>query len=327
MRKILILAVPVLALVACDNGTEPGALGPEGALLSSSPVACQAAGATGQTAVYVNQSVIGVTIDFADLGCDMAIYFDADAPKNAVVRNTTVIQETGSGGIVMGLWNSGADVTVTNSLFTTDVTGQYIPIRFDAGAAGTISGNELSGNHRAGILIRGAGTDVVVRNNTVTGSGAKTSGWAENGIQVDQQATARVTNNTFEGHWWDGAGNWASSAILVWGADGLDVTNNVLVDNEFSIYLYESDGSTVTGNRTSSEVVSQAFRAWGVLMLGADNHIGGNRITAVNGAGGIYLFPGSEGNTFTGNRIEGFAWPIVDGGDETVIRGKPTPVF
>jgi hypothetical protein len=29
----------------------------------------------------------------------------------------------------------------------------------------------------------------------------------------------------------------------------------------------------------------------------------------------------------TGNRIDGFQWPIVDGGDETMIRGKPTPVF
>ena len=330
MRKITILAVPLLAVMACDSGTEPAAVRPEGALLSASPAACQPAGSTGQTAVYVNQSVIGATIDFADLGCNMAIYFDAAAPADAVVRNTTVIQETGVGGVVTGLWNNGANVTVTNSLFTTAVTGQYVPIRFDNGATGTIAGNELSGTHRVAILIRGAGTDVVVRNNVVSGSGAKTSGWAENGIQVDQQAAASVLNNTLTGHWWDGPSNWASTAILVNGANGLRIRNNVLVDNEFSIYMYASSSSTVTGNRTSSDIVSQsvlAFQAYGVLVAGADNRITGNEFSALNGAAGVYIFPGSAGNVFTGNRFDGFEWPIIDGGDDTIIRGKPAPVF
>ena len=329
VRKIPILAIPVMAALACDTGTEPGALRPEGALLSDSPVACQAAGTTGQTAVYVNQSVIGATIDFADLGCNMAIYFDAAAPADAVVRNTTVIQETGAGGTTTGVWNNGANVTVTNSVFTTNVTGQYVPIRFDNGATGTIAGNALSGTHRTGIVIRGAGTDAVVRDNVVTGTGAKTSGWAENGIQVDEQASASVLNNTFAGHWWDGPSNWASTAILIYGADGVRVRNNVLVDNEFSIFLYASNGNTVTGNRTSSAVVSQSvleFQAYGVLLAGADNRITGNDFTAVNGAAGVYIYPGSAGNTFAGNRIEGFDWSLLDGGDDTVVRGKPAEV-
>jgi hypothetical protein len=44
----------------------------------------------------------------------------------------------------------------------------------------------------------------------------------------------------------------------------------------------------------------------------------------VNGAAGIYIFPGAGANRVTGNRIEGFQWPIVDGGDDTMIRGRPT---
>lgn len=290
---------------------------------------CQVAGGTGLTAVFVNESVVGATIDLEDLGCDMAIYFDENAPKNAVVRNTTIIQTPGTNVSGTGVWNNGANVTVTNSTFLTDVTGQFVPIRYDNGAKGTISRNDLTGTHRVGILVRGTGTEVDIRGNMITGSGAKPSGWAENGIQIDQGATAKVVNNTLEGHWWDGESNWASTAILLWTGTNVGVTNNILVDNEFSIFVV-GDNHKITGNRTSSEIVSQSsfdFRAYGLLIAGSHSHFAGNRFTAENGAVGIYIFPGAENNRITGNRVDGFQWPIVDGGDDTMIRGKPTPIF
>jgi hypothetical protein len=116
-RMLGVVVASALLAAACD-APEPAGVDLAPPFASKTPAVsgtCQPAGATGLTALFVNQSVIGATIDFADHGCDMAIYFDADAPRNAVVRRTTVIQETGAGGVIMGLWNNGGAVTVTAS--------------------------------------------------------------------------------------------------------------------------------------------------------------------------------------------------------------------
>lgn len=289
---------------------------------------CQNAGDTGMTAVHVNQSVNGATIDFAEHTCDMAIYFDENAPKNAVVRNTTVIQETGDSGKSTGLWNNGGDVTVTRSVFTTDFDGQYVPIRFDEEAQGRISNNELTGTHRVGILARGEGTNVQIKDNSIIGSGAKTSGWAENGIQIDQGATAEIVKNKINEHWWDGKSNFASTALLMFGSNS-KATNNNFQNNEYSIFLF-GNNNKVTGNRTSSDIVSQSeleFKAWGALVGGADNHLAGNSFSSDEGTGavGVYIYPGTSYSKVTGNRINGFSTSVFDGGVDSMIRGTPAP--
>lgn len=313
--------------VGCDSSSHPAGPDVSAAALSVAAAAtCQPTGFESTTALYVNQSVSGQTIDLGAAGCTYAIYFDGDAPDGAFVRNVTVLQNSGANVGGGGVYNRGADVTVSGSTFETDVTGQYVPVRFDSGAQGVISGNEITGTHRSGILIRGAGTDARVSGNTVVASGPKTSGWAENGLQIDQQATASVVDNTFAGHWWDGGGNWASTALMVFSAD-VSVTNNTFVDNEFSILVF-GDGNTVTSNTTSSAVLSDTYAAYGVLLFGNDNHLAGNRITATGDAAvGLYIYAGSGPNRVTGNRFSGFEDEIYDGGDGTMIRGKPTPVY
>ncbi len=165
----------------------------------------------------MNQSVKIETINFADHSCDLAIYFDANAPKNASVQNVTIIQETSATGRSTGLWNNGGDITIKRSTFITDFSGQYLPIRFDDGVQGTITGNDITGTHRSAILIRGKNTHANIKGNTVAGSGAKTNGWAENGIQVDQNASAKIIRNNIAGHWWDGESNFASTGLLLFG--------------------------------------------------------------------------------------------------------------
>ncbi|MEX0769567.1 MAG: right-handed parallel beta-helix repeat-containing protein [Balneolaceae bacterium] len=299
----------------------------QGVLATSETGACEDAGDTGLTALYVNQSIRGGSIDFADHNCDIAVYFDDQAPSNAFVRNLTVIQESGLNDSGTGIRNDGADVTVTNSTIRTDVTGQFVPIKFDNGATGTISRNELTGTHRAGILIRGEDTKARIQGNSIIGSGAKTGGWAENGIQVDQGAIADIQNNTLEGHWWDGESNFGSTAIMLFASDNSRVTNNKLIDNEFSVYI-AGDGNSVKGNRTNSEIISESsfeFQAYGILVAGSQNDLSGNGLSAVEGAVGIYVFPGTNGNKLTGNRIRGFEASIIDGGEDTMARGNPSP--
>ncbi len=288
---------------------------------------CQTAGNTGMTAVYVNQSVSNTTIDLDSHNCDMAIYFNENAPMNATVRGVTINQTSAGGGTSTGIWNKGTDVTVTQSTFTTDYAGQHVPIRFDEGASGMISRNKIDGTHRTAILLRGDDTDVQVKGNTVTGSGAKTSGWAENGIQVDQGASGDITGNEITGHWWDGESNFASTGLMLFGSNA-KVTNNTFHNNEFSIYLY-GENNKVTGNNTSSDIESQSsldFKAYGALVAGTDNHLAGNSFSSADGTGavGVYIFPGTSDSKVTGNKISGFTDPIVDGGDDSLIKGPPT---
>src|SRR5690606_29886821 len=133
---------------------------------------------------------------------------------------------------------------------------------YRAGATGTIRDSVLTGAHRAGIVIRGAGTDVTIAGNTIQGTGAKTSGWAENGIQVDQGATAGINGNLVAGHWWDGPSNFGSTGIYLWSSQS-QVADNTMIDNEFSIFLV-GDDNHVSGNQTSSTIASASvwnFRA------------------------------------------------------------------
>lgn len=254
--------------------------------------------------------------------------FDSNAPKNAYVRNSKIIQETGGAGESTGIWNKGGVVTVTGSEFSTDFSGQYVPIRYDDGATGTISSNKLSGTHRTGILLRGNGTDATVRGNSVAGSGAKSSKWAENGIQVDQGAVASIVNNEITGHWWDGESYYASTGLILF-ASNSKVNNNTFHNNEYSMYIGGDDNSG-KGNRTSSDIVSQSsfeFKAYGALIAGQSNHFAGNSFSSKEGTGavGIYVFPNFSNNKVTGNRISGFGTSIVDGGDNSLIKGTPAP--
>ena len=337
LRLFLGIIVSLFLIISgCESSinsvSEPGASSISDRAGSNSNTAvtttCKSAGSTGLTALYVNESVKDATIDFNDHGCDIAIYFNENAPEDANVSNTKIIQETGESGKSTGIRNNGGNVKVTRTEFTTDFSGQYVPIRYDNGATGTISSNKLNGTHRTGILARGSGTDVTIRGNSVTGSGAKSSGWAENGIQVDQGAVAEIVNNEITGHWWDGESNFASSGLILF-ASNSKVNNNTYHNNEFSMYIAgnNNDGK---GNQTSSDIVSQSsfdFKAYGVLFAGENNHFAGNSFSSAEGTGavGVYIFSGSAKNKVTGNRISGFENPIFDGGNNSLVKGTPAP--
>jgi parallel beta-helix repeat protein len=305
----VILAVTLLAMLLVPRP----AMGSNG---------CLPTGYDGLTANRINENISGTL----EVTCDIGVFFDqAGTLSGATILGTVANQKS----VQYGVLAVGAAVNVTNVTVSVEsaYSGQFIAVGYRDGASGTVSRSTLSGAHRVGVLIRGAATDVTVRQATITGTGAKTSGWAENGIQVDQGAAAEIVNNTVSGHWWDGPSNWASSGIMVL-TDGARVTNNVLTDNEFSIYFVGSDGR-VNSNRISSNIVSQsplAFRAWGVLIAGDRNHLAGNQASATNGAAGVYVFPGATDNRITGNRIGGFEEQIVDGGTGTMARGNPSPV-
>lgn len=282
---------------------------------------CVPTGVGTLTANYVNEVPDGPF----DVTCDAGIFFDEDATINgAALNGVTANSQPAQYGIVI----RGADVDISNStvVVEADYPGEFISVAYLNGT-GTISRSDISGAHRVGLLVRGEASDVTARGNTITGTGAKTSGWAENGVQVDNGAVITFRNNEVADHWWDGESNWASNAIAL-RANNSSITNNTFTDNESNISITGNDNS-FKANRTSSDVVSESsfeFVAWGVFVQGSNNDITGNQLTATDGGAGIYIFPDteSEENKLTGNRISGFEWPIFDGGDDTMEKGNPS---
>lgn len=282
---------------------------------------CEDTGVDGLTANFVNEIPSGSF----DVTCDIGIYFNEDGNIRGAALNGTV---TNAKSEQYGIYVDGADVDITNTSVAVedDYPHEFLSVAYKNGATGTLSSSDLSGAHRVGLIVRGEGTDVTARGNKITGTGAKTSGWAENGVQVDQGAVITFTNNDVADHWWDGESNYASTGVMLFGSDNSSVINNTLTDNEFSAYVIGDDNS-FKSNKTSSDVISESslgFIAWGVLVSGSDNDITGNRLTATDGGAGIYIFGGSEGSKLTGNRITGFGVAIVDGGDDTLEKGNPS---
>lgn len=307
MRRTLTVMTMVIALAM-------GTLAP-----ATAEEHCQPAGDTGLDAHYVNDT----PTEPLEVTCDIGVFVDEDAAVDGVDLEGTV---DGAQPDQYGVYVAGADVDVTDSSVDVaeDFPSEFVSVAYRDGASGAISGNELTGAHRTAVLVRGDGTDVAVSNNAIDGTGAKTSGWAENGIQVDQQATADISGNAIRGHWWDGESNFASTGILLFGSDGSQVTNNTLVDNEFSVYI-GGDDNHVSSNDTSSSIDSERFQAYGALIEGDGNHLAGNRFSADDGAVGIYVLSGTA-NRLTGNRTDGFDTGVVDAGDGTAEHGNPSPV-
>lgn len=301
MKKVLLVMVMVAAL-----GTSM--LAP-----AMATEHCEATDAG--TANFVNT----VPSEPFEVTCDIGIYFDEDG-----VIDDVDISSPENGGDKTGIYVDGADVDLSNSAVSVadGYTGQFVSVAYHDGATGAITGNSITGAHRAGILVRGS--DVTVVQNEVIGTGEKTSGWAENGIQVDEGSVASITNNVVANHWWDGESNFASSGVILASSTSA-VNGNDFTNNEFSVYII-GGSNEVKSNRVESHVVSQSslnFRAYGILVFGNDNTLIGNQLRATDGAAGIYL---SGDNLVRGGNIKGFETPILSVTGDDTFTGNPALV-
>lgn len=175
---------------------------------------------------------------------------DAAGYSGVIEGNELTIESVS--GEQSGIRSTGGRVTITdNAIVGGPVSGQFLGISAIAGAWVTVEDNEIAANHRVGVLLRGVGTDGHLRRNDIVGSGPITSGWAENGIQIDQDAQASVQNNRIEGHWWDNS-DWASAGVLAM-SDHVRMTDNEIVGNDAGVWIL-GDGCQVNRN----EIVVEA---------------------------------------------------------------------
>lgn len=272
--------------------------------------ACSSTGVGSLTAHYINE----VPADPLYVTCDIGVFFDVDGAIDGVEIHGTV---AGAKPVQYGIYVQGANVDVTNSSVAVEVGygHQFVAVTYRAGATGTISGNNLTGPHRVGILLRGSGTSVVVDSNEIIGTGPKSTGWAENGIQIDQGATATVKKNLIADHWWD-KDNFVSTGLLIQ-TDGVTAHQNNLHNNDLGAYLIGNDNNFIQNmvGITYEEVVIEDI--YGVFVWGNGNGVRQSTITSNTGTG-LGLGVMGTGNKLIRNTVSGWDEDVWDGGDDTV---------
>jgi hypothetical protein len=178
--------------------------------------------------------------------------------------------------------------------------------------------NQVRGYQKGGILVAGR-VDATVADNTVMGSGP-VAHLAQNGVQLSDGATGRVTGNQIADHSYTGGSDVASGILVAGGAyfgialvqDAL-IQGNTLTGNDIGIYLdqAEADGSgpatatklQVVGNTLRSDAVTNGYPYQaGVSDLGGSNLIHSN---VISGAG--YDPATQPGATFAVDVVAGAA--------------------
>jgi len=185
----------------------------------------------------------------------------------------------------------------------------------------TVHSSSIHSFQKNGITADEAGTEVVIRDNVVTGIGP-TTGAAQNGIQIGFGAGGSIVGNTVSNNLYSPCTDASTCTavatnILVTQSDDVTVSGNNLSVNQVGIFM-DGNSGTVSENQTSSSAVFD-----GILVAGSQNHVrrnvvfngsqagifldGNNNVirnnTIVEAAVGILKTSSSTGNLIQGNSI------------------------
>jgi len=173
----------------------------------------------------------------------------------------------------------------------------------------TIENSSVHGYQKNGITADGNGTNVTISGNDVVGFGP-TSGAAQNGIQVSDQAAGTVFNNTVVDDVYTGP-TYAASGILVYDTGSITVQSNIVSDTQYGVVVvtdgaFDANDNTVLNNRISATHLDD-----GIDLCSDGNTAKGNTVVASDGSG-IHSDssctdtggnPTGNSNTITGNTV------------------------
>ena len=186
--------------------------------------------------------------------------------------------------------------------------GNAIEVRnapFDGTHPGTqtveIAHNNIADYQKTGIVANGD-VNVDVHHNDV-GASATQQNLAANSIQLGFGALGTVQHNAVDGNQWLGTTNFAASAILVFAADQVDVSqNNVRGNSDVGLFIVFADGGNYFNNRIFDE--------------GPD---------ALNSCCDVGVWNyASNGNTIRNTKVRGFDTPYLGvDGDRNIAIPSP----
>ena len=161
----------------------------------------------------------------------------------------------------------------------------------------TIIKNKIDFYQKSGIVVDGAGSGAVVRDNTVTGVGP-TATIAQNGVQISRGAAAAVLNNEISQNQF-APQTFASAGILIFDVSGgVNVEHTTVSNNDESLYLIDSSDLVVEHNKISANTFD------GIGLDGVTGSTVAHNFSEGNGFDGIWVGSNSSGNTITNNQME-----------------------
>ncbi len=220
------------------------------------------------------------------------------AAKNFSLQRFTINGLKASNGVLLDTKGSSATISdcriksVRNQPLNGLQSGFGIAIR--QGTA-TITNNVIDDYQKGGILLDGGYSKATISGNTVVGAGA-TSVIAQNGILINRNATATISNNHVSANHYTNNST-AAVGISLYRARNVTISNNVLTGNDENINVDFSTGLQVLNNEASGGAYDgfALFRTTGATIKG--NHFHDNTFD------GIFVDT-SSGNTFQGNNLE-----------------------
>ncbi|MFC1755780.1 right-handed parallel beta-helix repeat-containing protein [Patescibacteria group bacterium] len=163
-----------------------------------------------------------------------------------------------------------------------------------------VAHNEIYDYQKTGIVANG---DVYVNiHHNKVGASATQENLAANSVQLGFGATGLLEQNQIEGNQWFGESDWVGTAVLIYAANDLEVSKNIIGGNsEIGIYNY-GDDNVINNNKVFDD--------------GADISHGDNFYDYGIGNYG-------SGNVITNNKVKGFEEPYegVEGGKNKAIPG------
>lgn len=206
--------------------------------------------------------------------------------SGSITHNTVIGINQGPSGCQEGnaieVRNAPYDGTHPNTLFVEIAHNQV----FDYQKTGIVANGDVAAN---------------IHHNAV-GASATQENLAANSIQVGFGATGSVTHNNIDGNQWMGTSDFVATAVLIYAANGVEVSkNNIRGNSDIGMYFLGDDG-IVNNNRIFDEGPDHPNSSYdyGLGNWGLDN-------------------------TVTNNKVHGFEFPYdgVAGGNNKTIPGGP----
>ena len=256
-------AVPANSTTACDTAPGTGGFQPN----QDGVVVC--------TTGVVNMTGLKINAAWPSATCDDSLYGVLVA--GGATLNLTSSSIVAAGAVPLNGCQGGVGIQV-GMAWTTPV---------EVGHA-NLSNDSVSGYQKNGVTVDGAGSSANVARTAVTGIGPTTQ-IAQNGIQVSNGASARISSSTISGDECNVAVCGANAltqtqsvGVLFFGAaSGSSVTSSKINGNDIGVYNYEATaptgpavsvvGDTLANNRYEGVVLDQ-----GSASVRGDTITGGN---------------------------------------------------
>lgn len=199
-----------------------------------------------------------------------------------------------------------------------------------------IVGNVIDRYQKNGIQVSGAGSNASIEDNRIQGIGPNAI-IAQNGIQIDLGASAKIRHNSISGNSYSPGGGVGSGIVinqpgkltisendisrndagvyLTSSNTGTIVSNNFLTGNTYgAILVLDTTGAVISGNVAIKNGVDDNSMGGIALSNSQNNRIEGN-LSLSNKGFGISIDAQSTGNTVTRNQL--FGNSVFDANDLT----------